>query len=503
MHSSINRAYVILCTLGILLVGCSRETRTDASQPEPRTPALSVSGLMPAASSRPTKLILVKDVPHVTQKPDFCGEACAEMVLRKLGKKITQDDVFNASDLNPMLARGCYSRDLHKALRRIGFSVGRVFYEVSAAQADKEMAGQFNAMTADLEDGIPSIVCMHYDSKPVTTEHMRLVVGYDGAKDEVIYHEPAERNGANRRMSRSKFLSLWSLKYDRRKWTVIRFRMKPSRIATIEASKTFTNADYAQHIIKLKKKIPAGKGFNIAIEPPFVVIGDAPATRVRAYASGTVRWSVQRLKKAFFKKDPNDILDIWLFSNEKVYRKYAWEVFRDKPQTHFGYYSSSGKALIMNISTGGGTLVHEIVHPFVEANFPACPSWFNEGLGSLYEQSGTRFGKIVGLTNWRLAGLQKAVKAKRVPSFKTLTSTTTHQFYSEDKGTNYAHARYLCYYLQEKGLLRKYYKEFVANQKTDPTGYGTLKKILNLKTDAEMESFKKKWEAYVLKLVFR
>ena len=28
----------------------------------------------------------------------------------------------------------------------------------------------------------------------------------------------------------------------------------------------------------------------------------------------------------------------------------------------------------------------------------------------------------------------------------------------------YAQARYLCYYLQEKGLLQKYYKEFVANQ---------------------------------------
>ena len=35
----------------------------------------------------------------------------------------------------------------------------------------------------------------------------------------------------------------------------------------------------------------------------------------------------------------------------------------------------------MNISTGGGTLVHEIVHPFIEANFPACPPWLNEGLG--------------------------------------------------------------------------------------------------------------------------
>ena len=50
----------------------------------------------------------------------------------------------------------------------------------------------------------------------------------------------------------------------------------------------------------------------------------------------------------------------------------------------------------MNISTGGGTLVHEIVHPFVAANFPNCPAWFNEGLGSLYEQSGEVNGAIHG-----------------------------------------------------------------------------------------------------------
>ena len=58
-------------------------------------------------------------------------------------------------------------------------------------------------------------------------------------------------------------------------------------------------------------------------------------------------------------------------------------------------FMNADNALVMNIATGGGTLVHEIVHPFMEANFPACPSWFNEGLGSLYEQSGARDGRIV------------------------------------------------------------------------------------------------------------
>jgi len=487
----------VLCGLAAAQ-GCS-STADTAPPPAAATQASTVG----RTDTDARKVVLIRDVPHVRQKPDFCGEACAEMVLRKLGKKITQDQVFNASGLDPLLGRGCYTPDLNRALKRIGFKTGDVFYYVKSADAAGGMKRQFDAVLADLKRGVPSIVCMRFDNKPVTTEHMRLVVGYDPAKKEVIYQEPADRKGARMRMSLKEFLALWSLKYDRRKWTVIRFRMQPGRIAAAKPSETFTDADYAQHIMKLRKKIPVGKGFNIAIQPPFVVIGDASPARVRGYAAGTVKWAVVRLKKAYFKRDPKEILDIWLFSNERIYRKYAWEIFGDKPNTHFGYYSSSDRAMIMNISTGGGTLVHEIVHPFVEANFPACPAWFNEGLGSLYEQSAARGGQIVGLTNWRLKGLQNAIKDKRVPSFKTLTGTTSHQFYNEDKGTNYAQARYLCYYLQEKGLLRKYYKDFVRNHKTDPTGYETLKKTLSLSTDKEMDKFKKDWEAFVLKLVYR
>jgi hypothetical protein len=73
------------------------------------------------------------------------------------------------------------------------------------------------------------------------------------------------------------------------------------------------------------------------------------------------------------------------------------------------------------------------------------------------------------------------------------------EFYREDTGTNYAQARYLMYYLQEKGLLRKYYKDFVANVKTDPTGYKTLKQVL---AESDMTAFQKRWETFVLGLIF-
>ena len=121
-------------------------------------------------------------------------------------------------------------------------------------------------------------------------------------------------------------------------------------------------------------------------------------------------------------------------------------------------------------------------------------------MGSLYEQSSSRAGQIVGLTNWRLAGLQRAIERNEVPSFGQLCSTTTHQFYRADPGTNYSQARYLCYYLQERGLLRKFYHDFVAAHKEDPTGYQTLKKTLGVD---DMDAFKKDWEAYVMKLEFK
>ena len=67
------------------------------------------------------------------------------------------------------------------------------------------------------------------------------------------------------------------------------------------------------------------------------------------------------------------------------------------------------------------------------------------------------------------------------------------------KGNNYAQARYLCYYLQEKGLLVNFYNAFVRNAKDDPSGCETLKKILN---ESDMGDFKKRWEKWVLNLTF-
>ena len=257
-----------------------------------------------------------------------------------------------------------------------------------------------------------------------------------------------------------------------------------------------SDTDYTAHVEQLKKKLPSAD-FTIVVQPPFVVIGDEAADVVKEHSQRTVKWAVDKLKLDYFSADPKEILDIWLFKDASSYERNALALFGDQPTTPYGYYSSAHKALIMNISTGGGTLVHEIVHPFIEANFPNCPAWLNEGLGSLYEQSGEVDGHIHGYPNWRLPGLQQAIKAGHVPSFKQLLSLNTSAFYADDKGIHYAQSRYLCYYLQQKGLLRKFYREFLANQKNDKTGYRTLQRVLGTR---DMASFKLKWQKFVLGL---
>ncbi|OGV57536.1 MAG: hypothetical protein A2X45_18430 [Lentisphaerae bacterium GWF2_50_93] len=479
------------------------------------------SALLGFAQPDGGKKIIIEDVPAVVQRSDFCGEACVEMYLKKLGSDITQDEVFNVSGLDPVQGKGCYTGDLLKALGTLGFNLGdfsRICPKVSPLKPE-ESNKCFDEMLADLKIGIPSIVCMHYNEDAASPEHFRLILGYDPNTDEIVYNEPAEQDGAYRKMKREIFLKLWPLKYAADEWTLVRIPLdvdkakiktperKPpvvrkimGRTGCIEEVKSlpFTNADYMQHVRMLKDKYSDRK-LHFIVQHPFVVTGDLDALTMKGCSDKTIRWTVRMLMKSYFEFYPSRILTVWLLKDAKSFNEYCELITGDEPGTPYGFYSDRCDALIMNIGTGGGTLVHEIVHPFIEANFPECPSWLNEGLGSLYEQSSERDGNIIGLTNWRLAGLQNAIKLKQLPDFETLTGYDSLQFYNTRKGDNYAQSRYLCYYLQEKGLLFKFYKEFHANCKEDPTGYKSLMKILGVK---DMKKFQEEWQKYVMKLTF-
>ena len=256
------------------------------------------------------------------------------------------------------------------------------------------------------------------------------------------------------------------------------------------------STDLEQHAAELRARVP--EGFTVVVSPPFVVVGDEPPSEVRRRAEHTVAWAVRHLKASYFDRDPDTIQDVWLFRDSTSYQHHTVWLTGAEPHTPYGF-ASEQHGLIMDISTGGGTLVHEIVHPYMRTNFPGVPAWFNEGLASLYEQCGEREGRIVGFTNWRLAGLQAAIRRGTLPSFRRLLSTTEREFYDADPGTNYAQARYLYLYLQEQELLRRYYRSFLAGHHADPTGLATLQEVLGVD---DMADFQEDWESWVLTLRF-
>jgi hypothetical protein len=154
----------------------------------------------------------------------------------------------------------------------------------------------------------------------------------------------------------------------------------------------------------------------------------------------------------------------------------------------------------MNIGTGTGTLVHEMTHALVSFDFPTVPDWFNEGLASLHEASQIRRDEsgLDGLTNWRLPGLQKAVREKRLGSLYDLATETN--FRGEQVGLNYAQARYFCLFMQQRGVLTRFYRRFRERWEWDPQGTDA---VLAMFPGANWEQLDREFQQWVLGLEWK
>lgn len=260
------------------------------------------------------------------------------------------------------------------------------------------------------------------------------------------------------------------------------------------AAPAATDTRLPAHVKALRARLSSA--FTIVVEPPFVVIGDASPEAVQAEAHETVGWAVRLLTRQFFDTPPAGIVDIYLFKDAQSYQRNTRSLFGETPSTPYGCYAPAHHALLMNIATGSGTLVHEMVHPYMQANFPDCPAWFNEGLASLYEACEERGGRIMGLVNWRLDGLQKAIRQQATLPLERLMALEPAQFYADSELT-YAMARYLCFYLQQQGRLVDFYQRFRAAGAKDRTGARTLRQVLG---EDDLVAFQARWERSCLEL---
>jgi hypothetical protein len=244
---------------------------------------------------------------------------------------------------------------------------------------------------------------------------------------------------------------------------------------------------------KLQSRL--GAECHSIVRPPFVIAGDLGPEELDDWHQETVGPAARAMAARYFDHAPTEPITILLFSEKSSYDSYAEKLFGDRDVSIYGYYKPQLRTLVMNIATGGGTLVHELTHALADFDFPRLPDWFNEGLASLHEQCRFREDAagpwIEGLENWRLPGLQKAIRSKRVRALESLV--TEDDFRGTHEGLNYAQARYFCLYMQRQGVLEDFYRRFRDHQAADPHGAAAVRAVFPKLTWDELDGKYRDW----------
>lgn len=252
------------------------------------------------------------------------------------------------------------------------------------------------------------------------------------------------------------------------------------------------SAEVNKAIQEIGRLAPA---FATTTSYPYVITGDLNASELHSWKQ-RIRRTQRALTRQFFKNSPSHPITVWLFKSEDSYARYHQRFWGSIPGTPYGYYLPPKKRMVMNIASGGGTLTHELVHPYITVNFPQSPLWFQEGFASLFEQSRYDFsGNIFGMNNWRLGALQAAVSRNTLQTLTAMMKSSDQAFYGLNRSLNYAQARYLMFYLQSKGLLKQYYVNYRRNFASDPDGIGSLLEVTGVSNMATLEQ---KWRRFVL-----
>ena len=237
-----------------------------------------------------------------------------------------------------------------------------------------------------------------------------------------------------------------------------------------------------------------GTDFQVRIVEDMFYLATEGDDRAMESASGTIRRLVAHLFATYFSRRPSEPVRVYCFKDGVSYGAYVRRAYGKEPTTPYGYYLSAERKTILNLGTGTGTLAHELVHPLIAEDFPSVPAWFNEGFASLFEHTNTaEDGTIKPRVNWRHRDLARAMREGREIALGKLMETNTDEFYGDEAGVNYATARYFCMYLERKGRLASYYREFRSTASSDRTGRKALEKVMG----QTLAQFEKDWRVWV------
>jgi hypothetical protein len=165
-----------------------------------------------------------------------------------------------------------------------------------------------------------------------------------------------------------------------------------------------------------------------------------------------------------------------------------------------GFYNPADHTLIAHGL--GFVTTHEFTHAMHFADIEPLgqdhPIWLLEGMAVMFERAEWEgpAGKqeLVPQDNWRLFGLQRAARAKRLIPLVRLFNMSHEAFVGRDPMLAYAESGSVMFYLYDQGLLRKFYDAYKANYPQEQTGQLALEQV----TGKPLAAFERDWRSWML-----
>ena len=249
----------------------------------------------------------------------------------------------------------------------------------------------------------------------------------------------------------------------------------------------------AEEIAEVRSLVPAE--FNLTCAGPFVVAGDLPSQNLSQILNRVILPVSRAYRTQFMETCPTQFCRVYLYSSTKIYEEQVALLIGHRPVSRLGLYSPVNRSIFINVGSDYGWLCHETWHALVDYDFPGIPPWLDEGMASLFEAPLLVNDRIKGKHNWRLWTLREYFAAGKYIPLRELMSLGRREFYAKEmRGLRYAEARYVCFYLQEKGALEAFYRGFRAGVKTDRAGVKALCEAVSVKS---LEEFEQAWLAWL------
>lgn len=260
---------------------------------------------------------------------------------------------------------------------------------------------------------------------------------------------------------------------------------------TINPSLLQTACESRAQALQQRITIPTNK----LIREPYILIGDYEISTLEALYRKAIQPTEYALNVSYFDTKPNQPITIVALSSQQRYQQVARDLDQRPTGSYYGYFQSDEMRIVLNLTTGSGTLGHELTHALAAIDFPDMPEWFDEGLASLHEQCdfSAEGNRLLGTSNWRGQILLSALDRQRLPLLNELVSQT--RIRTDQEALTYAYARCFCLFLQQKNLLSPFYRKLRANQASDPTGQSTLCQILNVNDLSSVDGEFREWLA--------